>query len=303
MHQATIQRPVGLLFAGLLGAALASPVWAAASLSSDSSLASASATSGSGAGQQDSELVNGLGSASAASGPISSSAGTTGTLSYGFLTATANGSVADSVGGNNSQISGSGLAQATLRMVDTLTVTSATLNAGDAVNISFELFLDSTVDATGQVVYSSSASAAFAIWEAEHAFDLVNGFFPIQQGQLQNFTSTFGNTATNGLQSVVVNFNTTVGASFDVSLGLGAGVQAEYYQTTNSPLLSSQGSANGSAWFWVSNAGGDFALSSASGFDYTAAPVPEPETYAMLLAGLGLVGFAARRRLNGHAGV
>ncbi|MFN4064547.1 PEPxxWA-CTERM sorting domain-containing protein [Azoarcus communis] len=28
----------------------------------------------------------------------------------------------------------------------------------------------------------------------------------------------------------------------------------------------------------------------------TIAPVPEPETYAMLLAGLGLVGFAARRR-------
>jgi len=30
--------------------------------------------------------------------------------------------------------------------------------------------------------------------------------------------------------------------------------------------------------------------------DLAAAPVPEPETYAMLLAGLGLVGFAARRR-------
>jgi hypothetical protein len=27
-------------------------------------------------------------------------------------------------------------------------------------------------------------------------------------------------------------------------------------------------------------------------------PVPEPETYAMLMAGLGLVGFAARRKLN-----
>jgi len=27
-------------------------------------------------------------------------------------------------------------------------------------------------------------------------------------------------------------------------------------------------------------------------------PVPEPETYAMLLAGLGLVGFAARRKLS-----
>lgn len=28
----------------------------------------------------------------------------------------------------------------------------------------------------------------------------------------------------------------------------------------------------------------------------TAAPVPEPETYAMLMAGLGVVGFVARRR-------
>jgi hypothetical protein len=27
-----------------------------------------------------------------------------------------------------------------------------------------------------------------------------------------------------------------------------------------------------------------------------AAPIPEPETYAMLLAGLGLLGIAARRR-------
>jgi PEP-CTERM motif len=30
-------------------------------------------------------------------------------------------------------------------------------------------------------------------------------------------------------------------------------------------------------------------------------PVPEPETYAMLLAGLGLVGFSARRRMSSNA--
>ncbi|MDR1854328.1 MAG: FxDxF family PEP-CTERM protein [Azoarcus sp.] len=30
----------------------------------------------------------------------------------------------------------------------------------------------------------------------------------------------------------------------------------------------------------------------------TAVPVPEPETYAMLLAGLGIVGMVARRRRN-----
>ena len=31
-------------------------------------------------------------------------------------------------------------------------------------------------------------------------------------------------------------------------------------------------------------------------FQVGVAPVPEPETYAMLLAGLGLLGFVARRR-------
>jgi hypothetical protein len=30
--------------------------------------------------------------------------------------------------------------------------------------------------------------------------------------------------------------------------------------------------------------------------EYSAAPVPEPETYAMLLAGLGALGFIGKRR-------
>jgi hypothetical protein len=33
----------------------------------------------------------------------------------------------------------------------------------------------------------------------------------------------------------------------------------------------------------------------------TLAPIPEPETYAMLVAGLGVIGFKARRRKNNHA--
>lgn len=48
-----------------------------------------------------------------------------------------------------------------------------------------------------------------------------------------------------------------------------------------------------------------FSVSSSSGFDYAAAysplPVPEPETYAMLLAGLGMLGFMARRTKSGSA--
>jgi len=37
------------------------------------------------------------------------------------------------------------------------------------------------------------------------------------------------------------------------------------------------------------------------GVNFVAAPVPEPETYAMLLAGLGLIGFSARRRKSYNA--
>jgi hypothetical protein len=56
---------------------------------------------------------------------------------------------------------------------------------------------------------------------------------------------------------------------------------------------------NGNQGFWlaVSGTGGDLVLSSVS-VDFTAITtvVPEPETYAMMLAGLGLVGFMARSR-------
>jgi len=37
------------------------------------------------------------------------------------------------------------------------------------------------------------------------------------------------------------------------------------------------------------------------GYEYTISAIPEPETYALLLAGLGLMGFVARRRRNSLA--
>lgn len=58
----------------------------------------------------------------------------------------------------------------------------------------------------------------------------------------------------------------------------------------------------GLAWFDLTNYGG---LEAATALSFTsfsvlplAAPVPEPETYAMLLAGLGLIGMASRRRVR-----
>jgi hypothetical protein len=50
----------------------------------------------------------------------------------------------------------------------------------------------------------------------------------------------------------------------------------------------------------VKDIGGNYCGSGKCSAEYTplVASVPEPETYAMLLAGLGLVGFSARRRMN-----
>lgn len=50
-------------------------------------------------------------------------------------------------------------------------------------------------------------------------------------------------------------------------------------------------------WVDIDNTGGDHGLAIDNvSFSVTAAAVPEPGTYAMLLAGLGAVGFIARRR-------
>jgi hypothetical protein len=52
----------------------------------------------------------------------------------------------------------------------------------------------------------------------------------------------------------------------------------------------------GTYTFWIQDTAFDLGLAFAWDFIVTAAPVPEPETYAMLLAGLGTLGAIAKRR-------
>jgi hypothetical protein len=60
-------------------------------------------------------------------------------------------------------------------------------------------------------------------------------------------------------------------------------------------MLSTGNAGEGNVYFAAHVAG--FSTQVTSGYFGGSAPVPEADTYAMLLAGLGLVGFAARRRL------
>ena len=65
---------------------------------------------------------------------------------------------------------------------------------------------------------------------------------------------------------------------------------------TTSSLSFSGGAAPGSYTLSVAGYKVNLARSGSYAGNIAIAPVPEPETYAMLLAGLGLLGFSARRR-------
>jgi hypothetical protein len=78
--------------------------------------------------------------------------------------------------------------------------------------------------------------------------------------------------------SVSVSF--TYGQTFYLASVLDITAQGDFYNSANFGISAPVGAS----------------IASLSGTPYPTVAVPEPETYAMLLAGLGLVGFAARRR-------
>lgn len=107
-------------------------------------------------------------------------------------------------------------------------------------------------------------------------------------------------------------------SGFDLaSATWGLGVDNGYSLYVNGQMISS-GNAEGYTYRW--EYGGTFGNSLHSGINFIAvaledhggltafdmqisaavAPVPEPETYAMMLAGLGLLGMMARRRRQGR---
>ena len=68
-----------------------------------------------------------------------------------------------------------------------------------------------------------------------------------------------------------------------------------YYDGSPQPISSINFSTMGVA---VNKQGGVQGLSHASLYGGVTAPIPEPETYALMLAGLAVVGFIARRRIR-----
>lgn len=111
----------------------------------------------------------------------------------------------------------------------------------------------------------------------------------------QNYSSSTYVSANTGITSSVLTAGTTYWfAASTIGLG-GAGPYyvSQHYQNTDGIV------DNGTFWFSNDSTGAYFdgrAISTEIAFSVTISAVPEPETCAMLLAGLGLVGFAARRK-------
>lgn len=133
----------------------------------------------------------------------------------------------------------------------------------------------------------------------------INGDFNLQSGSVLNLEVAsingvlkFDELVVTGTftKSGTINFNLGAGVTFDVDADVRTFTSAG--QTVNLTDMFSLNLLPGLIDTQVSvvDASGGVTAWTIAATDIPAVPVPEPETYAMMLAGLGLVGWAARRR-------
>ena len=174
---------------------------------------------------------------------------------------------------------------------DSLTFHSASLGVGTAIQFRLNVFLDYdyALTRTDAGVASFIAKAAFlgdgigldardvTSWQAGTVFELHTSQAGAGSGHREASTlrtAAIGDTV--NLRGYLSLYNESLIP--DSTLGR---IDSEFH---------------GRAYYTVDILTPDVGFTSLGGAPYLLAPVPEPETYAMLLAGLGLLGALARRR-------
>jgi len=250
----------GLCAAFVVGASLA---LAAAQASASVSATSFVSTTGPSASITDSTLIPGNPASAFLLGSLTNGASASTTASYGTLSAYDYAYGKSGAGPENLQ----GFAKSTASFSDYLYV-GGTLAAGTDVTLTI------TKDLSGSI------SGAWGYVNL-----LVNGKSGYQlTARLDGTTSTVGS-----LDPYII--NTKVGDT--VLLTGSLEVQAWAYDTAYRAVTAD---FSHTANFYADSIPG-VTLTSTSGHNYSSpAAIPEPETYAMLLAGVGLLGFTGRRR-------
>jgi hypothetical protein len=190
--------------------------------------------------------------------------------------------------------------QAGAAFTDYLTVNVAGAAIGSAVQVPLRYVVEVVSDtALGYPQYSAhpiTVGASFNIpGYGPQNFSTETNLFFFQHTTLPNGNGLYV------VRSDVVMVDTHVGDVLEISAAFGISGQANITDANRQVQFGAFADGRNTAGIWLGDLPAGMTISSASGHDYridptTIAAIPEPESYAMMLVGLGMVAFMNRRR-------